>query len=211
MIGTGKQWLAALGGLIVGGGAVAARKARALLECGATRVRVISTEFSDDLPTGVERVRREYQSGDVDDASLVFAATDRPDVNARIVADARGRGIFANRADDDEEGDFITPAMHHAGAIQITVSAGSAALTARIRDEVAARLDPRWQQMAEVMRALRPRISRRRDLSPARRRDIFHALASNEAMNIAMAGPEAVWAWVSERFSDALEPGAPDA
>src|SRR5436190_18702570 len=87
--------------VIVGGGAVAARKARGLFEAGAKRVRVISPTFSAEMPAQLERVEHEYDPQWIEGATLVFAATDNTEVNDRIVRDARRLGIFVNRADSD--------------------------------------------------------------------------------------------------------------
>ncbi len=46
--------------VIVGGGAVAARKAAGLLAAGARRVRVISPKFDATMPQGIERIVGEF-------------------------------------------------------------------------------------------------------------------------------------------------------
>src|SRR5215213_10147985 len=98
--------------LIVGGGAVAARKAAGLIECGATRIRCVAPEFDPAMPEGVDRVRGTYEPRHLDGAGLVFAATDDRAVNAAVVRDARSLGVLVNRADadDDAPGDSATPA-----------------------------------------------------------------------------------------------------
>src|SRR5688500_6322724 len=72
-----------LGG-IVGGGAVAARKARGLLDAGASRVRCVAPEIDAQLPAPVERVTERYEPRHLDGAGLVFAATDSAEVNAAV-------------------------------------------------------------------------------------------------------------------------------
>lgn len=194
--------------VIVGGGGVGARKARGLIACGAGRVRVISPDFDAHMPEAVERVAREFVESDLDGAALVFAATDSPQVNARVVRDARSRGIPVNRADDEDDADFITPAMHHAGPILVTVSAGSAALSASIRDRIAARFDSRWAPMSGVMRELRPRLvaaANARSYSPDQRREVFNELTSDEALDLAPSGADAVWKWIISRHPELFE------
>src|SRR2546421_12527800 len=96
--------------VIVGGGAVSARKLRTLLEAGATRVRVIAPSFDEKLPAaqGVERVQKRYDSGDLSGAGLVYAATDSAAVNTQVVRDAQSRGVLVNRLDDaDPAGGFV--------------------------------------------------------------------------------------------------------
>ena len=63
--------------------------------------------------------------------------------NEAVVREARARGIWVSRADgdDSEPGDFATPAKFVQGPAVVTVSAGSAALSARLRDRLADRFD----------------------------------------------------------------------
>src|SRR5688572_6620877 len=193
--------------VIIGGGAVAARKARNLVSAGASRIRVVAPQFHDDLPAHVERVQGAYHEKHLDGAQLVFAATDVTEVNTRVVHDARRRGILVSRADEDDSddasaGDFVAPAVHRVGPVTVAVSAGSAALSSAIRDGIASRFDARWVRMAEAMRVLRPRVRDAARLSAARRRSIFRDLACEDALAAAVAGPDEVWKWLVARHPD---------
>src|SRR5688572_19889213 len=108
--------------VIIGGGAVAVRKVKTLLEAGATRVRVVSPTFREQMPTQVERVPETYKSRHLDGAGLVYAATDSPDVNDQVVRDAKSRGVLVNRLDDGfPPGDFVTPAGWRQGEVVLAV------------------------------------------------------------------------------------------
>src|SRR5437879_11657828 len=98
--------------VIIGGGGVSARKAKGLLDAGATRVRVVSPTFHKDVPAAVERIAERYEARHLEGARLAFAATDSAETNDAVVADARRLGILVCRADVDEgePGDFSTPA-----------------------------------------------------------------------------------------------------
>jgi siroheme synthase-like protein len=187
--------------VIIGGGAVAARKARGLFEAGATRVRVVSPALSQDMPSQVERVQQEYDVRWLEGATIVFAATDDSEVNGWVVRDARRLGVLVSRADSDQEnpGDFTTPAIHRDDELTIAVSTNSPALSAAIRDRLAQHCQPKWVKMAEAMRELRPRIVA--GAAPIEfRRNAFRDLASEEAMDILdRHGVEELWAWVRER------------
>ena len=190
--------------VIVGGGAVAARKARGLLDAGATRVTVVSPTFHADLPATVIRVEERYEPRHLDGAALAFAATDSRAVNDAVVRDATARGILVNRADADDDwaGDFATPAQLKRGLVTVTVSAGSPALAATIRDGLAGRWDARWTAMAEVMRVLRPRIVGHPTLTPSQRSEAFRALATDDAIAAAASGgTDGVAAWLAERLA----------
>ena len=109
--------------VIIGGGVVASRKARGVLEAGATRVRMVAPSFADEVPEAVERVASRYEPAHLDGAGLVFAATDCAEVNDEVVRDARVRGLLVCRAnsDDDLPGDFVTPAKLTRGPVTIAV------------------------------------------------------------------------------------------
>jgi precorrin-2 dehydrogenase/sirohydrochlorin ferrochelatase len=188
--------------VIVGGGAVAARKAKGLLDAGATRVRVISPAFCDQMPAGIEHVEQEYDPQHLSGATLVFAATDQPEVNQRVVRDAHRLGLLVNRADadDDEPGDFTTPAILRDGGLLVTVSAGgSPALTAAIRDRIKEQVQPKWVRMAAAMQELRPRILAG-GAAIDQRRAAFRDLASDEAMDVLeRRGPDELWTWLQAR------------
>jgi siroheme synthase-like protein len=171
--------------VIVGGGAVAARKAAGLFAAGARRIRVVSPDFPAEFPEGIDRLLRCYHPQDLQDADLVFAATNSTAVNDAVVSDANALGIWVNRADgsDTLPGDFSTPAKFEFDAITVTVSAGSPALAAMIRDGLKQRFDPAWAAMADAMKILRPLVLSS-GLDAAKRAEIFHSLATAEAIEI---------------------------
>ena len=189
--------------VVVGGGAVAARKAAGVLEAGATRVRCVSPTFDPAMPEAVERVEAAYEAAHLDGAGLVFAATDLPAVNDAVVRDARARGALVSRADADDQdpGDFTVPAKWRTGPATLAVSAGgSPALAAMIRDRLQGGWDPRWTRMAEVMAWVRPRLRDAATIAPTLRRDILRDLASDEAVEVlGSGGVSALVDWVIRR------------
>ena len=191
--------------IVFGGGAVALRKVRALTCAGTCPITVVSPEFHADLPSDVRRVTDVYHERYLDSADLVFAATNSKDVNDAIVRDCHARRLWVNRADTDEQltGDFVMPATLRKGPITITVSAGSAALTAAIRDGLSDRWDDRWTVMAETMRELRPWVVGSSHLSPDRRSEILRRLASDEALErLTGDGVDGLKAWVREMIGE---------
>jgi precorrin-2 dehydrogenase/sirohydrochlorin ferrochelatase len=191
--------------VIVGGGNVALRKVRGLLESGAGDIRVISPAFHSDFPvSGITRIQEPYRPEHLDGASLVFAATDSAGVNAQVVQDARAIGALVCRSDvdEDESADFATPAMVRRGPMLVAVSSGgSPALSAKVRDELARALDPRWVAMAEAMKTLRPMI--RGSLEPGRRREALVSLCTPEALNeLESGGVDGLKRWLLTKFSE---------
>ena len=83
--------------LVVGGGTVAVRAVASLLEAG-TRVTVVSPWLAPALLDVAREGRlswwpREYTCGDVSGFVRVVVATDDAEVNARVLAEARDRGL----------------------------------------------------------------------------------------------------------------------
>jgi siroheme synthase-like protein len=184
--------------VIVGGGAVASRKATGATVAGAKTVRVISPEFRASFTNNVEKIHRAYKPGDLENADLVFAATDVEAVNDAVVAEARDRKILVCRADSSDEmsGDFSTPAMFSSGAVTITVSAQSPALAAVIRDSLQDSFDSRWAAMADAMQILRP-IIKSSGKTASQRAVLFRALATPAARQILMeGGTDALKNWI---------------
>jgi four helix bundle protein len=129
--------------VVVGGGAVGMRKVKGLLAVGAA-VRLISPMATEDLRNlaaagQISWLPREYAVGDLDEALLVFAATNQRAVNAMVASDAAERGILCNVADAPDEGSFHLPAVYRGAQATIAVSTGGAnpAGAKRLRDRIA--------------------------------------------------------------------------
>jgi precorrin-2 dehydrogenase / sirohydrochlorin ferrochelatase len=143
--------------VVVGGGAVAARKAHKLLEVGA-EVVVVSPEVLPELvDVSVEVHERPYEYGDLEGADLVFAATDSREVNAAVAREAKARGVRSNVADRPSEGDFAVPSTLRRGGLQVAVSTGGASptLARRIRNELEEVFGPEWAGVVEELEAVR--------------------------------------------------------
>jgi precorrin-2 dehydrogenase/sirohydrochlorin ferrochelatase len=139
--------------VVVGGGEVANRKARKLLQARA-RVVVISPEVGAELESvAVEVHRRPYREGDLEGAYLAFAATDSREVNAAVAREAEERGIPVNVADRPSEGDFALPSTLRRGGLQVAVSTGGASptLARRIKDELEEVFGPEWAGIVEEL------------------------------------------------------------
>jgi precorrin-2 dehydrogenase/sirohydrochlorin ferrochelatase len=139
--------------VIVGGGEVANRTARTLLQARA-RVVVISPEIGTELESvALEVHRRPYREGDLRGAYLAFAATDSREVNAAVAREAAERGIPVNVADRPSEGDFALPSTLRRGRLQVAVSTGGASptLARRIKDRLEEIFGPEWAGIVEEL------------------------------------------------------------
>ncbi|MCX5646788.1 MAG: bifunctional precorrin-2 dehydrogenase/sirohydrochlorin ferrochelatase [Phycisphaerae bacterium] len=111
--------------VLVGGGAVAVRKADALLEARA-RLVVMAYKPSDamtDLCTrhDIELVRDRYAKQYIAQAVLVIAATDDHDVNEQVCRDCQELEILCNVVDEPQLCDFFVPAVVKRGDLQIAI------------------------------------------------------------------------------------------
>lgn len=174
--------------LVVGGGQVAERKVRRLLDSGAT-VSVVAPVIGTALrklarASGNPELReREFRSSDLDNIHLAIAATDDRSVNASVASLARERRVLVNVADRPREGNFITPAVHRSGDVVIAISAGVPTVAARIRDAIARRFDSRYAEAAFELGRLREELLARAALGEAGEeawRDVLRNAVGND-------------------------------
>ncbi|HEV7166623.1 MAG TPA: uroporphyrinogen-III C-methyltransferase [Micrococcaceae bacterium] len=132
--------------LVVGGGPVAARRAKGLLDAGAS-VTVVAPEASPALLERAEAglltwLARPYTSADVDGVWFVQTATGVPAVDAQVAADADAQRVWCVNASDHEASAAWTPAVAQVEDVKIAVNAGGDPRRAvALRNAVAAALE----------------------------------------------------------------------
>lgn len=111
--------------VVVGGGTVAQRRLPLLVANGAD-VHVITRTATPavEAMAGITLILREFRDGDLDGAWYAIAATDDPDVNTAVVAEAERRHLFCVRADIAREGSAVTPASFEYEGLAVGVLAG---------------------------------------------------------------------------------------
>jgi len=112
--------------VIIGGGAVALRKAETLVSTGA-RLVVVASGVTDTLQgmgkkAKVELVKSKYSKDYLVGAVLVIAATNNKQLNKRIYRDCQELEILCNVVDDPELCNFYVPALVKRGDLQISIS-----------------------------------------------------------------------------------------
>lgn len=127
--------------VVVGGGHVAQRRVPALIAAGADVVVVspVVTPALEGMVTGgeVTWAERGFETGDLDGAWYVIAATDAPAVNEAVSEGAEARRIFCVRADDATQATAWTPAVgRHAGVTVAVVSNREPRKSAALRDQI---------------------------------------------------------------------------
>ena len=135
--------------LVVGGGRIGSRKARALAEAGAV-VSVISPTVADRLRDLIDAGQvtwqnERYSADHLAGRSFVVAATDDPALNLRIGRDAEARGILSCLVSPGRSSRAIFPAIHSDGEVTVAVhSNGRDCRASRdVRDEIADLLERR--------------------------------------------------------------------
>ncbi|MDA1370692.1 MAG: siroheme synthase CysG [Proteobacteria bacterium] len=150
--------------VVVGGGQIALRKALLLARAGA-RLQIVCenvsaalTEFGNANP--VEFSTEGFNSSHLEDAALVIAATDNPEVNRLISAAARERDILVNVVDQPALCTFILPSVVDRSPVVIAVSSSgnSPVLTRKLKELNEVMLPERIGEFAEILGSFRERV-----------------------------------------------------
>ncbi|MBY6189361.1 siroheme synthase CysG [Microbulbifer agarilyticus] len=164
--------------LIVGGGAIATRKAR-LLSKAEARLLVVAPDITDELRQLVLASSGEYIVGTyrqelLDHAEMVVAATADEDVNAQVSIDARARRLPVNVVDSPEHCTFTFPSIVERGPLAIGISSGGSApvLTRMLRAQIETLLSPGLGLIAELAGRLRDKV--KAALPEPQRKDFWH-------------------------------------
>lgn len=152
--------------LVVGGGQVALRKVKVLLEHGAN-AEVISPDLCPELVRlaesgAIRSLTRDYREGDLANTFVTIAATDNRDINQRVAAEARRRAVLVNVVDDAENSDFIFPSYLRRGDVTIAVSTAgrSPALARKLRTRLEETFGDEYASLALLVDEVRTEIKR---------------------------------------------------
>jgi precorrin-2 dehydrogenase/sirohydrochlorin ferrochelatase len=180
--------------VIVGGGAVGTQKVRDFAECGA-RIKVVSPEVSAYIQAEadagrIELVRRGYREGDIVGAFLVMVATDDPETNAAIFAEATRAGQMVNVCDDPPHCNFIFASKIERGPLTVSIftHATSPAFSKRVRRELERVLGPEYARMAELLAEVRPRVKEMPGLTQPERQAIFERIVYSDILYLFAEG-----------------------
>jgi uroporphyrin-III C-methyltransferase/precorrin-2 dehydrogenase/sirohydrochlorin ferrochelatase len=152
--------------LVVGGGAVAARKLDWLLRAGAS-VTVVAPHLVAGLEQRVaagefRHCAETFAPHQLAGAALVVAATNDAEVNAAISRAARERRVPVNVVDAPELSSFIFPAIVDRSPLVVAVSSGGAApvLARSVRAQIEALLPARLGMLARFIGERRQVVKR---------------------------------------------------
>ncbi|MEK5080143.1 NAD(P)-dependent oxidoreductase [Solibacillus sp. FSL W7-1436] len=146
--------------VIVGGGNVARQKVEALLPTNA-HITIVSPTVTDRLKNYITEGRavwkqKRFEPADLDDAALIFAATNDESVND-AVEEATQHWQLLNRADALGRMDFMNPAVVRRGDFVVTVSTtgASPALTRKVKRDLEGQYDESYAQYVAFLKEAR--------------------------------------------------------
>jgi len=145
--------------LVVGGGAVAAQKAAALVACGA-EVHVVGEQIGSEvraLPVTWEE--RSYSLGEVSGYRFAVAASS-PATNATVYEDGEAAGVWVNSADDPDHCSVTLPAIMRRGSLTVAVSTGgrSPAVASWLKGRLAAEIGPEYEVLLDLLASEREAV-----------------------------------------------------
>jgi uroporphyrin-III C-methyltransferase/precorrin-2 dehydrogenase/sirohydrochlorin ferrochelatase len=150
--------------VVVGGGEIATRKVTLLLRAGA-QVQVIAPELCHNLSKlrdegRIEHLARSYEPGDIDDAYLAIAATDREDINHLVAQAGRNMQIPVNVVDHPEDGSFIMPSIIDRSPViaAVSTSGASPVLARLIRSRLESLIPAGYGRLGELAGRFRERV-----------------------------------------------------
>jgi precorrin-2 dehydrogenase / sirohydrochlorin ferrochelatase len=179
--------------LVVGGGAVAERKALALLEAGAV-VTIISPALTSKLhdlsDSGkISYLEKQYEEQDLSGPFLVIAATDSAEVNTLVASACRKRHVLVNVATPPEESNFIVPSVVERGDLLIAISTSgtSPALAKKVRQDIEQRYGTEYEIFLEKLSAIRKRVLEEVP-DESKRRQVFQAIVDSDVIDLIRQG-----------------------
>lgn len=147
--------------VVLGGGHVALRKVKGLLDAKA-KVTVISPEIVAELAKLVEEKRiiwqkKCYEQGDLDDFTLAICAIGNEKINVEVQREAKQKKVILNVVDRLEFCDFALPAKIRRGDLLVTFSTNgkSPALAKYLRCKMEREFDETYAKWLDRLVQLR--------------------------------------------------------
>lgn len=181
--------------LLVGGGDVAERKARLLLDAGA-RLTVNALDFVPQFQVWADSnmltlVKGEFNPALLDNCWLAIAATDNEKVNQQVSESSEARRIFCNVVDAPQQASFIMPSIIDRSPLMVAVSSGgtSPVLARLLREKLESVLPLHLGQLAHYAGQLRSRV-KKQFATVGERRRFWEKLFVNDRLAQSLANED---------------------
>jgi len=168
--------------LVVGGGAVAARKTQQLLAAGA-EISVVAPEIEPLLEKlkksgEIQHLAQKYDETCLQDITLVIVATDNMQLNSTIAEQAKRRKILVNVVDNPQLGSFIMPSIIDRSPVIVAVSTGgtSPVLARLLRARLETLIPASYGKLAALIGRFRNKVKQQFPEIQQRRRFWEHIL-----------------------------------
>ena len=200
--------------VVIGGGAVAVRKAQALLAAGA-RLIVVAQRIDNMLTVlsrnkNAELIKSKYSKDYLAEAVLVIAATNNHQLNKQIYKDCQELEVLCNVVDEPELCDFFVPAVVKRGDLQIAIGTEGRcpAYAGHIRKKLEEIFTEEHGQFLAELEELRKRIIK--DVAePADRKSLLGELADDRSFNYFIENGPAQWRTFAEELVKKVPPLLP--
>jgi precorrin-2 dehydrogenase len=184
--------------VIVGGGAVGARKAVSLVRAGAA-VTVISPTLHPTLQNLVDSAMITahlipYAPGVLAGLRpvLVFAATDDSQVNHQVADEAWALGAWVDRADSGADSDFLSMSSFQRGSLTVAVSSGgvSSALAIHLRERLEQAIGSEYAILSQWVEEQKPQV-REKIESQSERSRLWKSIVESSILDDLRRGDDA--------------------
>jgi len=192
--------------LVVGGGKVAERKVENLLEY-PVQIDLVSPQATPKLQNWategkVNWIARNFQLTDIQDAFLVFAATDDLQINREIARLCQKEGILVNAVDDPAYCDFFVPSIIRRNSLVLAISTEgkSPAYAKRLRRQMEEIITDAHGKFVDLLGEQREIV--KETVPDIRiRQAIFEAMAGLDILDLITAGRDEE---IKERFKECM-------
>ena len=179
--------------LVVGAGAIAARKIELLIQSGAN-ITVVACEIGSHVQqlhvqNAFNIIQREFAPDDVLGMRLVIAATNLMAVNTRVAAAANHHHLLVNVVDTPELCNFIFPAIVDRSPILIAISTGgsSPVLARLLRAKVETVIPAAYGLLAKLAEQWRSRV-KAHFAEPSQRRIFWEQVLQGRIAELVLSG-----------------------
>ena len=192
--------------IVIGAGAVAARKTKSLLDAGA-RLVIVADKIDDVLTslyqgTNAELIKSKYSKDYLTGAVLVIAATGDRQLNRQIYKDCQELEILCNVVDEPQLCDFFVPAVVKRGDLQIAIctEGHSPAYAGHIRKKLEQTFTDKHGEFLAELKTLRKRIIK--DVAdPTDRKALLGQLVDDKSFEYFVQNGPAQWRAYADKLT----------